>query len=287
MRWLKGAVMALGVGLVLAGCQTEQAADTGGGAGLFGDPGNYRPINMPRGVTMTPDQIRMDLVIKLQTELTVAGLACDQQYKDPMLFHKYGAWTIANGAMLNDVQDRMGRFLGQHGSGRGERLFDTYRTKMANDESALMNRMGIPAYCRARKDQYYTVTGYTPTQMAAYVDQLQTMYTPRYAPDARQPGAPLVAIVPPAGSPPIVAAAPAPSPAAPAAAAVASAAVPAVPPPAPRPAAAGIPAAPAAAATPAAAVAPPAPVPGQTTVLPIPPQPPPPVPPLPLPKPAR
>lgn len=229
MGWIRRAMMALGAGLVLAGCQTTQP-DTGGGAGMFPDPAGYRPVNMPPGVTMTPEQIRMDQLVKLQTELMIVSLTCDQQYRNPTLYNSYAQWTMVNQAELNRVQDEMGRFLGAHFPGSNARVFDTYRTKMANDESAVVNRMGIAAYCRARKDQYMTATAYTPAQLRTYVDQLATMYAPRYTPEARRPDSPLVAVVAPDGSAPVATTVVAEAPAAPAAAApVAAAAVPAAP----------------------------------------------------------
>ncbi|HEY9345145.1 MAG TPA: hypothetical protein VIQ53_07505, partial [Inquilinus sp.] len=87
---------------------------------------------------------------------------------------------VNNDDRILDTQDKLGRLLGKYSKGNGQRLFDTYRTKMANDESQRMQRMTQVAYCLARQDQFAEVVKYNPQQLDEYLNKTYEMLHTRY-----------------------------------------------------------------------------------------------------------
>lgn len=178
MRMIKGFAAATGAALALAACQEAPPKPQTGG--LFPDVGNYQPMNLPQKAQLTPEEVRYDLLVKLQTEMMVTGLSCKEEYKDPIIFRTFNQWVVNNDDRILATQDKMGRLLAKHDKGNGARLFDTYRTKMANDESQRMQRMTQTAYCLARQDQFKQVVTYTPIQLEDYLNKSYEQLHARY-----------------------------------------------------------------------------------------------------------
>lgn len=195
MRMMKGFVAASVAALALAACQAEpQKPQTGG---LFPDVGNYQPANLPQKAQLSPTEVRYDLLVKLQTEMMVTGLSCKEEFKDPIIFRTFSQWVVNNQPRILDTQDKMGKLFAKYGKGNGARLFDTYRTKMANDESQRMQRMTQTAYCLARQDQFAEVVKYNPQQLEEYLnksyDLLHTRYNESGSPKTQTAAAPAAA----------------------------------------------------------------------------------------------
>jgi hypothetical protein len=178
MRTMKGFTAAALAALALAACQEAPPKPQSGG--LFPDVGTYQPANLPAKAQLTPTEVRYDLLVKLQTEMMVTGLSCKEEYNDPIIFRTFSQWVVNNDDRILDTQDKLGRLLGKYNKGNGQRLFDTYRTKMANDESQRMQRMTQVAYCLARKDQFAEVVKYTPQQLDDYLNKSYELLHTRY-----------------------------------------------------------------------------------------------------------
>lgn len=178
MRTMKGFTAAALAAMALAACQEAPPKPQSGG--LFPDVGNYQPANLPPKAQLTPTEVRYDLLVKLQTEMMVTGLSCKEEYNDPIIFRTFSQWVVNNDDRILDTQDKLGKLLGKYNKGNGARLFDTYRTKMANDESQRMQRMTQGAYCLARKDQFAEVVKYTPQQLDDYLSKSYDLLHVRY-----------------------------------------------------------------------------------------------------------
>lgn len=178
MRTMKGFAAAALAAMALAACQEAPPKPQTGG--LFPDVGNYQPVNLPPKAQLTPTEVRYDLLVKLQTEMMVTGLSCKEEYRDPIIFRTFSQWVVNNDDRILETQDKLGRLLGKYSKGNGQRLFDTYRTKMANDESQRMQRMTQVAYCLARKDQFAEVVKYNPQQLDEYLNKTYEMLHTRY-----------------------------------------------------------------------------------------------------------
>jgi hypothetical protein len=178
MRTMKGFTAAALAALALAACQEAPPKPQSGG--LFPDVGTYQPANLPAKAQLTPTEVRYDLLVKLQTEMMVTGLSCKEEYADPIIFRTFSQWVVNNDDRILETQDKLGRLLGKYNKGNGQRLFDTYRTKMANDESQRMQRMTQVAYCLARKDQFAEVVKYTPQQLDDYLNKSYELLHVRY-----------------------------------------------------------------------------------------------------------
>jgi len=179
MRTMKGFAAAALAALALAACQ-ETAPPKPQTGGLFPDVGNYQPVNLPPKAQLTPTEVRYDLLVKLQTEMMVTGLSCKEEFNDPTIFRTFSQWVVNNDDRILDTQAKLGKLLGKYNKGNPARLFDTYRTKMANDESQRMQRMTQAAYCLARKDQFAEVVKYNPQQLDDYLNKSYDLLHTRY-----------------------------------------------------------------------------------------------------------
>ncbi|MFE0753948.1 hypothetical protein ACFW16_08355 [Inquilinus sp. NPDC058860] len=178
MRMMKGFAAAALAAMALAACQEAPPKPQTGG--LFPDVGNYQPVNLPAKAQLTPTEVRYDLLVKLQTEMMVTGLSCKEEFRDPIIFRTFSQWVVNNDDRILETQDKLGRLLAKYNKGNGQRLFDTYRTKMANDESQRMQRMTQTAYCLARQDQFAEVVKYNPQQLDEYLNKTYEMLHTRY-----------------------------------------------------------------------------------------------------------
>ncbi|WP_225770190.1 hypothetical protein [Inquilinus sp. Marseille-Q2685] len=178
MRMMKGFAAAALAAMALVACQEAPPKPQTGG--LFPDVGNYQPVNLPAKAQLTPTEVRYDLLVKLQTEMMVTGLSCKEEFNDPIIFRTFSQWVVNNDDRILDTQDKLGKLLAKYNKGNGARLFDTYRTKMANDESQRMQRMTQAAYCLARKDQFAEVVKYNPQQLDDYLNKSYEMLHTRY-----------------------------------------------------------------------------------------------------------
>ncbi len=130
------------------------------------------PSRLPNGSCVSDELIKAEQFIRLHTELMVTGLTCAHSYNDPELFGNYQVFTAAHADRIRQVQTDLGRFLGQNQRGSNARLFDTYRTEMANDESQVVIAVTHDGYCQAQREAFYTVARLNPQDLDAYLSQV-------------------------------------------------------------------------------------------------------------------
>src|SRR5690606_22051810 len=121
-----------------------------------------------------------DQFIRLHTYLMVTGLSCQEQLRNPNLFVEYSAFTADHGRRLRDAQSVLGQFLRSQLRGNNARLFDTYRTEMANDESKVVSDVSSGRYCQARGQQFTSARGFNEIELQAYLDEAVERYRATY-----------------------------------------------------------------------------------------------------------
>ncbi len=150
-----------------------------GGDPLFPEVAQFEPAHPP-GSCVGDEEIRADQFIKLHTEMMVTGLTCREPFRDPTLFSHYQTFTTEHQEMIRESQRTLGRFLGRYRSGNSNRLFDTYRTKVANGESQALMDVSATRYCAAYRDKFYSVARFDEVELEAYLDQAADRYRHRY-----------------------------------------------------------------------------------------------------------
>lgn len=146
----------------------------------FPDMVPYVPRNLPSGACVSEAVLDADQFIHLHTELMVTGLTCHGAYAKPNLFGDYARFTANHAGRVRDVQNVMGRFLSQHQGGNSQRLFDSYRTKAANDEALTVNRVSASAYCAAHKQLFEDASTFTAAELDAYLEEATARYRDVY-----------------------------------------------------------------------------------------------------------
>lgn len=126
---------------------------------------------LPSNTCVNDDIITAEQFVLLHTEMMVAGLTCAAAFNDQAAFGAYQNFTTAHADRIRRVQTQVGNFLARHQRGNGARLFDTYRTEMANDESQVVIAMSPTEYCRAMHEQYYQVAQLNPQQLDSYLTE--------------------------------------------------------------------------------------------------------------------
>jgi hypothetical protein len=108
-----------------------------------------------------------DQVIKMHTQLMVASLVCDELYGDPELHNRYRAFTAKNAEVVLDAQTMLERRLGDGED--GVRLFDEYRTRLANVEADIVAEQSTAVYCAMRRSRFDTLIDAPPEWFTGYV----------------------------------------------------------------------------------------------------------------------
>ena len=194
MRWtISWAAAAL---LTLSGCVTDDLQKTpqsarpvaaappapsglGSGDPMFPELAAFQPGHLPRSC-MTEQEMQADQFIRLHTAMMVAGLTCHVPFSDDNLFAHYQDFTITHQSVIRDSQRVLASFLGRHRSGNRNRLFDTYRTEVANSESQLVIDVSQGRYCQALREKFYAATEFSPADLSAYLEQASTRYRESY-----------------------------------------------------------------------------------------------------------
>lgn len=191
---LRGALAATAATLLLAGCVTTEGstpetvervieAEINQPHGpLFPALPQQAASAHPANACLTADEAAAHHVIRLHTELMVTGLTCRSYFADDRLFDHYQTFTFAHQDSLRASQGTLGRYLARYQSGNSNRLFDNYRTLMANNESRLVQALSASRYCEARRDQFYAASTLDREQMADYLTRAAELYRDSYTP---------------------------------------------------------------------------------------------------------
>ncbi len=190
-RWLCVAAM-----LAVTGCNTSQG--TAGGA----TPGPQtaavaapdippsapiKPVpsvetkNLPAKACLTQRDLRNDLLVRLQTEMSVTGLTCQwKAEKGKNLLDQYATFSRRHLSRLLSSQDEHGKFLARYEKGSPPRLFDRYRTILANEEMTVAGKYGHPDYCAHRYARFNEVIALDSKGLDAWLDEMGKARTKEY-----------------------------------------------------------------------------------------------------------
>lgn len=114
--------------------------------------------DLPSKACLNERERRNDLLIRLQTEMSVTGLTCQwKAEKGRNLLDQYATFSRKHHQRLLTTQDEHGRFLARYEKGSAPRLFDRYRTILANEEMAVAGKYGHPDYCAHRYARFTEV----------------------------------------------------------------------------------------------------------------------------------
>lgn len=185
---MKGIVSLAAAALLLAACQNagdQTAADANAGRpawsgdAMFPELAQFTPPH-PSGACMNDREIAAEQFMKLHTELMVTGLTCNALYQDPDLFTQYQRFTVAHQDRIRDSQNVLARFLGRYQRGNQARLFDTYRTLMANNESQVVINVSQNTYCQAQRERFYRIASFSNGELDNFLNQAAARYHDRY-----------------------------------------------------------------------------------------------------------
>ncbi|MCC7274399.1 MAG: hypothetical protein IT561_17160 [Alphaproteobacteria bacterium] len=127
--------------------------------------------DLPSKACMTDRERRYDLIVRLQTELSVTGLTCQwKAEKGKNLLDQYATFSRRHHQLLLDTQSEHGRFLARHEKGSAPRLFDRYRTILANEEMMVAGKYGHPDYCADRYAKFTEVVNYDAKKLDAWLE---------------------------------------------------------------------------------------------------------------------
>ncbi|CAK0746669.1 exported hypothetical protein [Azospirillaceae bacterium] len=107
------------------------------------------------GPCYTQAEYEAEQGLRLDTELMVAGLQCNDAYADRKTFQKYGDFNKRHSTLVRTWEQAMIGFF-QRTGGNATKRFDTYRTELANAASRRGATMTASIYCHTTIDD---VTG--------------------------------------------------------------------------------------------------------------------------------
>lgn len=139
-------------------------------AGLFPQISETGPRHL-NSVCMTDRQIQADLFTRLRTQMMVTGLTCASLLERPDLFYSYQGFLQNHGNVVRVVQQELGWVLSAGRSGRADRLYDTYVTGLANEESVLAADISPARYCSIRSSQFQRASQFSAWDLQAYLDE--------------------------------------------------------------------------------------------------------------------
>lgn len=146
---------------------------------MFPELARFSPPH-PAGACVNEPELLAEQFMKLHTELMVTSLTCHDAYQDGNLFNQYRQFTVNHQNRIRDSQTALERFLGRYQHGNRARLFDTYRTLMANNESQTVINVSHNTYCQAQRERFYRIANFSDADLQSYIDQAATRYRDRY-----------------------------------------------------------------------------------------------------------
>ena len=127
--------------------------------------------DLPPKACVSERERRNDVIIRLQTEMSVTGLTCHwKAEKGKNLLDQYAVFTKRHHQRILDIQNEHGRFLAKHQKGNPARLFDRYRTILANEEMSVAGKYGHPDYCADRYATFVEVVDMDQRKLEGWLD---------------------------------------------------------------------------------------------------------------------
>jgi hypothetical protein len=140
----------------------------------------FRPAIDHPGACLTDEEIRAAQLVRLHTELMVTGLTCRAAYRDDGLFDRYQTFTVAHQTLLRRGQEVLGRFLARFQAGNYRRLFDRFRTQLANYEGQVVMTLSATEYCREQYPRFYPLADLDAAGLDAYLGAALETYRDEY-----------------------------------------------------------------------------------------------------------
>lgn len=139
--------------------------------------------DLPAKACMTRNDLRNDLLVRLQTEMSVTGLTCQwKAEKGKNLLDQYATFSRRHLKKLLSSQEEHGKFLARYEKGSAPRLFDRYRTILANEEMTVAGKYGHPDYCAHRYARFNEVAVLDPKGLDAWLDAMGKAREKEYKP---------------------------------------------------------------------------------------------------------
>jgi hypothetical protein len=181
------AVLVLTAGCMLSDAGPPVTAVSQADAGpfppeLFPEPVAFDSLPQSPRACLSEEEMAATEMVRVHTMLMVTGLTCHGSYRDPQLFSKYQDFTETHQQRIRDTQSALESFLGRHLPGHRARLFDSFRTQVANGEAMTVMEISAPRYCLDQRNRFYTVVEFDPGELDDYIDQAMDIYRETYTP---------------------------------------------------------------------------------------------------------
>ena len=174
---------------LLAACQTESASvvDSSPPQTRPTTPANAMFPDLPRAMPPRPagacydePEIRAEEMVRLRTQMMLAGLTCRGSFQTPDVFGVYQAFIVSQQSAIRDAQTTLGRFLSRYQGGSPGRLYDTFQTELANNEQRQLLTHGAGNFCFQFEDKFNRAAQFTPADLSSYLDQAVQRYQGEY-----------------------------------------------------------------------------------------------------------
>ena len=180
------AILMLTGGCMIGGSDTPVTPHAGAGgpfpAALFPEPVAFDGLPQSARACLTEEEMAATELVRVHTMLMVTGLTCHGSYRDPELFGKYQDFTEIHQQRIRETQSTLETFLGRHLRGHRPRLFDTFRTQVANSEAMTVMQTTAPRYCIDQRNRFYTVVDFDQAELDDYIDQAMDLNRDTYTP---------------------------------------------------------------------------------------------------------
>lgn len=164
------AALLFALGLTAAGCSAARSADAPAqGSQALSTLNTLAPAQPAAGCVSRPVAFA-EAVMRLHTELMLTSLTCGEVYGDPALYERYLRFTVTHADLLRTAQRTLEEHLG--GAGNGEQAFDTWRTRLANEEAQRLTDWDVARYCAARQSRFTSLIGAAPASFRAYAENV-------------------------------------------------------------------------------------------------------------------
>jgi hypothetical protein len=141
---------------------------------------DYEPVLNYPGICLSEDELVAAQLVRLHTELMVTGLTCRAAYRDQGLFDQYQTFTVTHQDRLRDGQEVLARYLARFQNGNPARLYDRFRTQMANYEGQVVMDLTASNYCRQQYNRFYTLVALDEPQLDSYLQAAMTAHRNHY-----------------------------------------------------------------------------------------------------------
>lgn len=103
---------------------------------------------------------------RIYAEILVSALACEGSYGLADGHETYAAFSERHEGLLVETRQVLERFLGDMAA------FDTYTTRLANEQTQELSRHGTARYCDIHRSRFHSLIGAAPSSVRDYMEDL-------------------------------------------------------------------------------------------------------------------